>query len=585
MNLASYRRKLIYIGAIVAILIPLYLLGQPAVTRDNKQTSAGGTLAQIRQKYDLGQADLGKLDPASESARLATLGLRGVATSVLWHKANVYKNEMNWDRFSASLNQIALLQPHFIKVWEFQAHNLAYNVSVEFDDYRQRYAWVRRGMDYLTKGIEYNRRDANLPWFQGMFFGQKLGKSDEKKQFRKIFTADSDFHNELIEQGFNVRQEDALGPDRQPDNWLVGRLWYKRAESVVESGTLLANGMRKSPLHFFSSAPLALMSFCEAIESDGILDERARFAWQRSGLSWSDFGDREIPTTWGHNIRLNDIEESGVRVGEYEKQFRDFVGDVYQKTIDARMAKLTEEQRAALDIAPERRTEQQQVLYTEARQIITPQLTDIAKEMPPEKRIEALQLAAKVQSEIAIRDHVDQYRSQVNFNYWDTRCKAEQSDDAITARQYLFQAESLWNDDVDEAIKKYDQAWIYWDKLFDKYPLLMIDEGADDVMDAITRYRRVIDSDLPEDFVLKDFLEFRAKYDEGGADLGMLLDMAKRTVEGKEVDPNMYVKPAEGETPSGDSKDSKPATPPPAVELPDDGTPPAPEAPADSEPK
>jgi hypothetical protein len=343
--------------------------------------------------------------------------------------------------------------------------------------------------------------------------------------------------------------------------------------------------MRKSPLHFFSSAPLALMSYCEAIESDGILDERARFAWQRSGLSWSEFGDREIPTTWGHNIRLNDIEESGARVAEYEKQFRDFVGDVYQKTIDARMAKLSDEQRAALDIPPEKRTEQQQVLYSEARQITTPQLTDIAKEMTPEKRIEALQLAAKVQSEIAIRDHVDQYRNQSNFNYWETRCKAEQSDDAITARQFLYQAESLWNDDVDEAIKKYDQAWIYWDKLFDKYPLLMIDDGADEVMDAISRYRRVIDSDLPDDFVLKDFLEFRAKYDEGGADLGMLLDMAKRTVEGKEVDPNMYVKPAEGEIPAGDSKDNKNAAPPAAVEQPDDGAPPAPAPPADSEPK
>jgi hypothetical protein len=584
-NLASYRRKLIYIGAIVAILIPLYLLGQPAVTRDNKQTSAGGTLAQIRQKYDLGQADLGKLDPASESARLATLGLRGVATSVLWHKANVYKNEMNWDRFSATLNQIALLQPHFIKVWEFQAHNLAYNVSVEFDDYRQRYAWVRRGMDYLTKGIEYNRRDANLPWFQGMFFGQKLGKSDEKKQFRKIFSADSDFHNELAEQGFNVRQEDALGPERQPDNWLVGRLWYKRAESVVESGTLLANGMRKSPLHFFSSAPLALMSFCEAIESDGILDDRAKLAWQRSGLSWSEFGDREIPTTWGHNIRLNDIEESGARVAEYEKQFRDFVGDYYQKAIDSRMAKLSDEQKEALNTPPEKRTERTQVLFTEARQIISPSLSDIAKEMPPEKRIEALQFADKAQSEIAIREHVDQYRNQVNFNYWETRCKAEQSDEAIAARQYLFQAENLMNDDVDEAIKKYDQAWIYWDKLFDKYPLLVIDEGADDVMDAISRYRRAIDSDLPDDFVLKDFLEFRAKYDEGEGDLNMLLDMAKRSSEGKNVDPNSYFPPSGTERPTTESTDKNPSATPTTVLQPDEGTPPAPEKPETSEPK
>jgi hypothetical protein len=528
-NIKAYRRKLIYLAAIVAILIPLYFIGQPAVYEGNQLKSAGGTLSQIREKYDLGQGDLGRLDPASESARLATLGLRGVATAILWHKANEYKNEMNWDRFSATLNQIALLQPHFIKVWEFQAHNLAYNTSVEFDDYRQRYAWVKRGMEYLSKGIDFNRRDANLPFFQGMMFGQKLGKADEHMQFRKLYSADNDFHEELKAEGFNVTQEEGLGVDRMPDNWLSGRLWYKRAEDVVESGALLANTFRKSPLHFFSSAPLTLMNFCEAIEKEGVLDDRAKFAWQRSDVSWSNYGGREIPTTWGHTIRLNDLSESVKRVEELRKQFEALTGELYKTAYDARYQRLTSEERIALETPNDKKTERQYMLATQAAQKVNPTPSEVAKLLPPEKRLEGLQLASRVEQENLYREHVDNYRNQVNYNYWETRARAEQSDVAIAARQTLYDAENLLNDaKLDEAMKKYDESWIQWHKLFELYPILMVDDSGDEVLDAIRRYQqRVLDKDLPEDFILGEFIVLRRQYDETGGDIQTLLEMSR----------------------------------------------------------
>ena len=90
----------------------------------------------MRASYGLSQAELGEIDPASETMKMATLGLRGVATNLLWTKANRYKKTESWDKLSATLNQIAKLQPNYITVWEFQAHNLSYNVSAEFDDYR-----------------------------------------------------------------------------------------------------------------------------------------------------------------------------------------------------------------------------------------------------------------------------------------------------------------------------------------------------------------------------------------------------------------------------------------------------------------
>lgn len=610
MNINAYRRKLIYLAAIVAILIPLYFIGQPAVYRDNKLTSVGGTLSQIREKYDLGQGDLGRLDPASESARLATLGLRGVATAIMWHKANEYKSEMNWDRFSATLNQIALLQPHFIKVWEFQAHNLAYNTSVEFDDYRQRYAWVKRGMEYLSKGIDFNRRDANLPFFQGMMFAQKLGKADEQLQYRKLYSADKDFHDELEKEGFNVRQEDGLGADRLPDNWLSGRLWYKRAEEVVESGSLLANTFRKSPLHFYSSAPLTMMNYCEAIEKEGILDDRAKFAWKRSDTSWSLYGEREIPTTWGHTIRLNDLSESVKRAEVLRKEFEALTGDLYRTAYDQRFEKLSPEERIALQTPDDKKTERQFMVAATARQKVEPSPTDVAKLLPADKRVDGLQLAVRVEEEELYRQHVDNYRNQVNYNYWETRARAEQSDLAIAAHQTLYDAEKLLSDaELDEALKKYEESWVHWKNLFDTYPILMVDEGGDEVLDAIRRYARALDKELGDEFILMPFVKLRREYDQNGGDIQTLLEMsrasamkAKAAEEAAEKaanespDPNAPATPttpdpaAPAPVPTSDppatpsdakpEADAKPATESaaPAAETPDSGEPPAPPA-------
>lgn len=595
MNVSAFR-KAIYLIAIALTLVPLYWIGQPAIYQDNRVTSAGGTLSQIREKYDLGQGDLGKLDPASESARLATLGMRGVAAAIMWYKANQYKNEHNWDRFSAALNQIALLQPHFIKVWEFQAHNLAYNTSVEFDDYRQRYAWVKRGMEYLSEGIDFNRRDANLPYFQGMMFGQKLGKADEQLQYRKLYSADKDFHDELEAEGFNVRQEDGLGADRLPDNWLTGRLWYKRAEGVLESGSILDN-FRKSPLHFYSSAPLTLMNYSEAIEKEGILDDRAKFAWKRSDLSWSNFGEREIPTTWGHNIRLKDLSESVNRLEELRKQFSAFTGDLYRQAYDERFQKLTPEERISLETPDDKKSERQYMIALTARQKVEPNPTDVAKLLPPETRVEGLELALRIEQETAYREHVDNYRNQVNYNYWETRALAEQTDVAIAARQSLYDAEKLLSDaELDEALKKFDDSWVQWKKLFDTYPILMVDESGDEVLDAIRRYHRALDRDMRDDFILKEFVDLRRQYDETGGDIQALLEISRSAAKKVQAEEAAAEKPAnEPNAPaptetqplppapaepaaSKPTVDSKPAEAAPTAETPELGEPPAPAA-------
>ncbi|HMP07181.1 MAG TPA: IRE (iron responsive element), partial [Lacipirellulaceae bacterium] len=207
MNPSVYR-KVAYLAALVALLFPMAWLGAPATRGGPGQPDdPGGKLAQLRSEAKLGQADLGAIDPASETIRMATLGLRGLAVTMLWNKANEFKKTEDWTAFQATLEQLAKLQPYFVKVWQYQAWNLSHNVSVELDDVRDRFYYVKQGIQYLQQGIQYLRDNPTLLDDLGWFCGNKVGRADEKMLYRRMFKLDEELH----------------APDVEPvrrDNWL-----------------------------------------------------------------------------------------------------------------------------------------------------------------------------------------------------------------------------------------------------------------------------------------------------------------------------------------------------------------------------
>ena len=157
--------------------------------------------------------------------------MRGVAANILWEKATDYKMKKDWTNFGATLNQITKVQPNFLNVWVNQAWNLSYNVSVEFDDYRERYRWVIKGFKFLNEGIKYNEGQPKLPWELGRMVSQKIGKADEVKQFRRLFAEDADYRDSLPAD----LRDTCLDYKGRPDNWLVGKGWYEKAVDMVDS--------------------------------------------------------------------------------------------------------------------------------------------------------------------------------------------------------------------------------------------------------------------------------------------------------------------------------------------------------------
>jgi hypothetical protein len=522
---ASFRRKVIYGILMALLLIPLYLISRPSVRESGGRLTEGGVLAQLRTEHGLSQADLGEIDPASESMKLATLGMRGIAANLLWERANRYKREGDWDNLTATLNQISKLQPNFISVWQFQGWNLAYNVSVEFDDYRSRYHWVKRGINFLRDGIRYNSQEPVLPWEIGWTFGHKIGRADEYIQYRRLYRDDEDFHRDLRA---HVDIEKTLGPDNKPDNWLTGREWFLRGQQLVDSGVPIRGRLvddtgrvrrGKNPLLFHSYPAKWLISYATAIEEEGHLDEKAQIAWKRAGAAWDEYGRRPILTSYGFNIRLADLERIQAEADNYGKQLDELLPGIREEIEAEKVATLSPEELEARTVPVDQRTEEQRLLAYAADRKARARYAEMAERAPADVKRKVGRLVSQGQIAQSFADTIYNYRDQVNYDYWKLRCEIEQQDTAIAARRYIYEADQAYAaTDLETMKNKYEAAWTEWAKIFDQYPSLMEDTTAEDLMDEVRRYAWLLgqldEPFPPPDFKLNKLIQIQGSIDQ-----------------------------------------------------------------------
>lgn len=490
----SFYRKITYLVLIAVLLFPISQLGAPATTEDE-----GGRLAQLRAEHDLGQSDLGDIDPASETIRLATLGLRGVAVSMLWNKANEYKKKEDWTNFRATLTQLSKLQPYFIKFWQYQAWNLTYNVSVELDDVRDRFHYVKRGIEFLKKGITYNRDSPYLLSELGWFIGNKIGRADEKKEYRRLFKDDTDFHP-------------ADRPPEQRDNWLVSRGWYETSVSAVDDRKKSLG--QKNPSIFYSDPARAQINYADAIEKEGVFGEKARSAWATAERMWKDFGRRDLKSSQGFYVRLGEIDKLKEETEALEKRLAEMSPTAVEAALEEKRKQLTPEQIALLEGPETGLTEEQTTMrYEAARQLIV-QPTDVAAAIAkqnPEQAAEARRLANKVtlnQAKIRLTRNNSEV---VNYEYWATRSALEQTAEALKARELAHEARRVFKNDADllKARELYEQSFTEWAKIFEMFPQLPLDSvTGSDIWEYVEQYSDVLqqlDLNLVDEEIGRDF--------------------------------------------------------------------------------
>ena len=483
---------LLALAGIVALLLPLSLLSQPADSE-----SPGGLLARIRAEEGLTQANLGEIDPAGETMRFATLGLKNVAVSLLWDRANHYKKVEDWANLSATLEQLTKLQPNFYSVWDFQAHNLSYNISVEFDNFRDRYAWVIKGIEFLRDGIALNRFEPRLLGRMGWFIGHKIGKSDEKREFRKLFIADDDFHE----------RDDPQRTIPERDNWLVARGKYRQAQQLADSGVPL----KTTALIFHSEPMMAAINYGRALEEEGTFGATARRAWELAGDEMRRFAAREIPTSWDVPIRLGLKEAEEARAERLAGELEALLPGQFAAIEAERREALTPEQEAALAVPVMDRDDEQMILARDAEEALAVSWKDVARRAPPELRDQAWELALAEVEARETAEIIERYRDIVNFDYWRASCEAEVTEPALRARALTWKAGEEYDAArLQSAREAYEEAFKAWREVLDASPILRDDDlNAEDLAEIVARYQSLLeqlDEPFPSPFILDDVL-------------------------------------------------------------------------------
>jgi hypothetical protein len=320
-RLTSQQRKLVYLGGIIVLMAPIVWLGLPEGASPDEMK---GRLAAIRSEKDLGQSSFGNVDPASSTMTLVLFGFRGIAASMLWYEADQLRSRKNWSELERTAESIVLLQPHFWNVWDQQAWNLAYNVSAEFDDVKDRFFWVKRGAKFLKKGIERNEKIPELYHYMGEFVGRKIGYSDERDLFRKFFVHDPDerFDRDGVPDNDGRPEDDWMDnlpdPELNPhglDNYLVAREWFQRANDVLM--THAGGEQHKMADILFRAGPYkSLMDYARARSREGEFDEVTRRAWEQALDEWLHvYGKLEFATLKGM-IKLHGTREELQQLAE-----------------------------------------------------------------------------------------------------------------------------------------------------------------------------------------------------------------------------------------------------------------------------
>ncbi len=128
--------------------------------------------------------------PVIAFATVALGGFRGLIANALWIRASELQDEDKFFEMAQLSDWITKLEPHFAQVWAHEAWNMAYNISVKFKDWPDRWRWVKRGIELLRdEGLKYNPNEILIYQNLGLIFQHKMGANldDAHMYYKKMW--------------------------------------------------------------------------------------------------------------------------------------------------------------------------------------------------------------------------------------------------------------------------------------------------------------------------------------------------------------------------------------------------------------
>ncbi len=154
-----------------------------------------GGVAAVQESLNADREQLGltRIEPLENAppvlafTTVALGGFRGLISNALWMRASDLQDEDKFFEMAQLADWITKLEPHFVQVWLVQAWNMAYNISVKFKDYPDRWRWVERGIRLLRDdGLRYNRNETLIYRELAWFFQHKMGQNlDDANMYYK----------------------------------------------------------------------------------------------------------------------------------------------------------------------------------------------------------------------------------------------------------------------------------------------------------------------------------------------------------------------------------------------------------------
>jgi hypothetical protein len=453
-RLTTRQRQLVYGACIVALMFPIIWLGAPpsksAATDSSSQAAesdegGGGLLAKLRRKNQLGESTLGDVDPSSATMNLVLVGLRGIAANQLWMQANENQKTKNWAQLKANIESIILLQPHFIKVWEFQGWNLSYNVSAEWDLVEDKYFWIKEGAKFSIRGTKRNAKYPELYWWVGIILGDKISNHDAWEYLRKFFNPDAykdDKSGDLLGDPEIRHRTGKIEPDpelnpQHLDNHLVAKAWFQ----LANERDLKVPQHRMARLAFRQRPARAHMAYAEMMMKEGRFSEETTIidAWKTGLREWTD-------------------------------HYADGKPGFGQELYDSLAGKI----RLSAETVPE--------------------LQELAKLDDPPGRFA---ISEK-------RRAINIARNIVNYNFWKTRAEVEALQETVRAHREIYQGRAYHRSArLGQAIKLLESGLNRYAKLMQQYPELKTrDESVEEVMIAILAWQdanELLKSNFPRD--------------------------------------------------------------------------------------
>ena len=120
------------------------------------QALAWWVLAPARPAPTRAQEIYDALTPGEFAGTLMLGGFRGLASDMLWMRADLAKESGRFYESVALFQTISRIQPRFEQPWQYMAWDLAYNLSHEVESPEAKWSWVVAGIRTAVRGFERN---------------------------------------------------------------------------------------------------------------------------------------------------------------------------------------------------------------------------------------------------------------------------------------------------------------------------------------------------------------------------------------------------------------------------------------------